>query len=101
MTDKADTARKNRGRGKRNEKALASILDGERIGLFGGEDIRIGKKYSVEAKSRRAFVAENWMLQAEKNCKGKIPFVVVHLTGKNHLKDLVIMRLENFKELLI
>jgi len=100
MTTKADVARSNRQRGKRNEKALAKMLGGERVGIFGGEDIVIkDKKFSIEAKSRKSFVAEKWMVQAETNCKGKLPLVIVHIKGKNHNKDLVLLRLEEFQEL--
>lgn len=98
--DKKEIARKNRKRGKKNEKDLTKILEGERVGIFGGEDIKIGDKYSIEAKSRKSFVAENWMLQAEKNCKGKLPIVIIHITGKQHKKDLVMFRLEEWENLI-
>ncbi len=97
--EKADIARKNRQRGKANEKALASILNAARVGIFGGEDL-FKDKYSIEAKSRKSFVAENWMLQSEKNCKGRIPIVVVHITGKQHDNDLVMFRLKDCKNIL-
>ncbi|HQO99973.1 MAG TPA: hypothetical protein PL042_05115 [Caldisericia bacterium] len=101
MPTKADVARSNRQRGKRNEKDLCKILGGERVGIFGGEDIAIkDKKISIEAKSRQSFVAEKWMEQSEKNCKGKLPLVIVHIKGKNHNKDLVLIRLEQFKDLI-
>ncbi len=97
--DKTIIAKQNRQRGKANEKALAKILDACRVGIFGGEDI-YKDKYSIEAKSRKSFVAEKWMLQSEKNCKNRIPIVVVHITGKQHDNDLVIFRLKDVKGLL-
>ena len=97
--DKAEIARKNRQRGKANEKALASILNAARVGIFGGEDL-FKDKYSIEAKSRKSFVAEKWMIQSEKNCKGRIPIVVVHITGKQHDNDLVMFRLKDCKNIL-
>jgi len=39
-------------------------------------------------------------LQAEKNCKGRIPIVIVHITGKQHDNDLVMFRLKDIKGLL-
>lgn len=98
--EKAEQARKNRNRGKRNEKALAKILKASRVGVFGGEDLTDGK-YSFEAKSRKQFIGSSWMDQCEKNCKGKIPVVIVHVTGQKHEDDFVIMKLKYWKELLV
>ncbi len=95
--EKKEQARKNRNRGKANEKALAKILKGKRVGTMGGEDI-YKDNFSFEAKSRDKFVAEKWMKQCEENCEGRIPIVVVHLTGQKHDNDLVIIRLKYAKD---
>lgn len=86
----------NRRRGKNAERAVAKHLAGKRIGILGKEDIETDK-FSVEVKSRGRFVAESWMTQAEKNCsQEKLPIVVVHITGRRHESDYVIMKLGNF-----
>lgn len=98
MPSKADIARRNRGRGKRNEKALADRLGGKREGIFGGEDISMGL-FSVEAKSRKQFVGQGFMEQAERNCpKGKVPLVIVHILNQRRSNDLVMMRLSDFED---
>lgn len=93
----------NRKRGKNTEKAITKMInsvgmEARRVGIFGGEDIETNK-YSVEVKGRKSFIGERFMLQAEKNTKGdKIPLVIVHLTGKKHTEDLVLMRFCDFVE---
>jgi len=96
MIKKSELAVKNRRRGKTNEKKLSKILDASRVGIFGGEDLTKGN-LSIEAKSRKQFVAEKWMEQAERNSKGKIPIVIVHIHGRQHENDFVIIRLKNIK----
>jgi len=93
------TTKTNRRRGKNTERAVAKALNGTRLGLLGKQDVEAGK-YSVEVKSRKAFVAEGWMQQAERNCpQGKTPVVVVHLTNQHHKRDLVMMRFEDWQQL--
>lgn len=91
--NKADMARRNRQRGKRNEKALAKLMNAERVGIFGKEDGR-DEMFSMEWKSRKTFVGQKWMEQAVTNCpEGKIPLVTVHVTGQRRMNDLVMVRL--------
>lgn len=90
-------AQRNRRRAKKAEKAVAEIMGGVRVGIMGGEDVSCGK-FSVEVKSRKKFTAEKWFLQSCKNAKGKIPIVVIHVTGKHHDNDYVMMRLKDFME---
>jgi len=88
----------NRARGKRTEQALAKRLNGKRLGLLGNEDVSAGP-FSVEVKSRAAFVGMSWMEQSVRNCReGKTPLVIVHLTGKRHDGDLVLMRLKDWQD---
>lgn len=87
----------NRDRGKAAELAVAKRLGGRRHGTMGGEDVTV-PGFSVEVKSRRAFVAAGWMDQAIRNAPpGKTPLVVVHVAGKRHQKDLVILSLADWQ----
>ena len=88
----------NRNRGKAAERAVAKALGGLRIGTMSREDIHFDGPFSAEVKSRAAFVACEWMEQAVRNAPdGKTPLVVVHVRGKRHAEDLVILRLADWK----
>jgi hypothetical protein len=100
VVDKVEIARKNRKRGKESEKAIAKMLGGSRKGLFGGEDIDLDGKYSLEIKSRNSFSGVKWMDQCVKNSKGKFPVVIIHVTGKQHINDYVLIRIADFKTLI-
>ena len=90
--------KQNRGRGKRCEAAIAKELSGTRRGVLGGHDVDAGP-FAVEVKSRAAFVGSGFMEQAVRNCPTrKTPIVVVHITGKRHEGDLVMMRLRDWQE---
>ena len=92
-------ASKNRERGKRNEAALAKILNGKRIGLLGMEDIE-HHRFSFEVKSYQRYAGGRVMEQAERNApEDKIPIAIVHEKNKRHNGDLVLMRLNTFLEL--
>jgi hypothetical protein len=87
----------NRDRGKRTEREIAKRFGGKRVGTMGGEDV-FTKDFSVECKSRVAFVGEKWMAQAERNCpRGRTPLTVVHLQNKPHGKDIVMIRLADWE----
>ncbi len=91
---------KNRQRGKATERAVAKRLDGKRVGVMGGEDVE-HPIFSIEVKSRKAFVATDWMAQSARNCpEGKVPLVVVHVTGQRHTEDMVILRMKDFEDFL-
>ena len=93
-------ANKNRQRGKRIERAIAKRVGGKRIGILGKSDVE-HLLFSFEIKSRMRFVGEKWFLQAIKNCEeGKIPAVIVHITGQHHKNDYVILKLKDFEDLL-
>lgn len=86
----------NRDRGKRTERVIAERLGGKRVGTMGGEDV-FTSDFSIECKSRVAFVGEKFMAQSERNCpKNRTPLVVVHLQGKPHGKDIVMIRLDDW-----
>ena len=86
----------NRNRGKNSERVVAKTLGGTRIGTMGSEDIHIDGHFSVEVKSRQTFVACAWMAQAVRNAKGKTPLLVVHVHGKRHDDNLVIVKMSDF-----
>ena len=90
--------KKNRQRGKQAERIVAKKLGGKRVGTMSAEDIHIDGPFSCEVKSRQAFVACGWMEQAKKNAKGKTPILIVHVHGKRHDDDLVIMRMKDFED---
>jgi len=91
---------KNRQKGKRTERAIAKRLGGKRVGILGREDVS-HPVFSIECKSVSRFVGEKWFLQAVRNCeKGKIPAVIVHITGQHHKNDYVILKLKDFEDLL-
>lgn len=88
---------KNRDRGKRAERDVAKRVCGKRLGVLCGEDVQ-HPLFSFEVKSRQTFVASNWMAQAKKNCpSGKFPAVVVHVHGKRHNDDMVILQMCDFE----
>jgi hypothetical protein len=90
-------AERNRKRGKAFEKEVAARLNGNRVGLFGGMDVDAGI-FAIECKTRKTFVATSWMEQSIRNCKAnKLPIVIVHVTGKRHDDDLVIVRMRDFQ----
>jgi len=57
----------NRQRGKATERAVAKRIGGKRVGILGAEDVS-HPLFSIEVKSRKAFVAGDWMAQAVRNC---------------------------------
>jgi len=66
---------------------------------MGNEDVDTGL-FSVEVKSRKKFVGDGFMSQAKANCQpGKMPLVVVHIHGRQHTDDLVMVRMEDFEGL--
>lgn len=88
----------NRQRGKRTERAIARITGGQRLGLLGKEDVDAGP-FSIEVKDRKTFAGTSFMEQAVRNCReGKTPLVVVHVTGKSHDGDLVMMRFKDWQD---
>ncbi len=88
----------NRRRGKDAERVLAKRLKGRRTGVLGGEDIS-HPLLSIEVKSRARFVGERFMAQAKRHSNGKIPAVTIHVTGRPHGQDLVMLELQDFEDL--
>jgi len=95
-----NVTKNNRRKGKNAERKIAKILRGKRVGVLGKADVE-HPLFSFEVKSRKKFVVGSWFSQAVKNCeKGKIPAVVVHITGQHFKNDFVIVRLKDFGDLL-
>jgi len=67
------------------------------VGVLSGEDVSLDEPFSVEVKSRQTFVACAWMAQAVRNAKGKTPLLVVHVHGKRHDDDMVIVKMSDFR----
>lgn len=90
---------------KATERHIAKLLGGERIPVnsTSGVECDISTPLlSVEVKERKTLPEslKSWMKQAEVNCEpNKIATVVLHEKGKEHSKDLVIMRLKDFCDL--
>ena len=90
-------ANKNRQRGKRNEKALAARLGGDRKGIMGGEDISYGP-WSIETKSRKRYSIRRYMDQAIANCPlDKTPILILHEHNQRRDNDLVVIRLSDWE----
>lgn len=89
----------NRQRGKNTERSLAKLLNAQRVGIMGKEDLN-HPVFSYEVKSRQSFAALPWLEQAERNCpEGKTPAFVVHVRGKRHQRDCVIVSLQAWRDL--
>lgn len=102
---KKEIARKNRARGKRNEKAIADLLKGRRLGTMGAVDV-LTNKYAIEAKSFIDKSIPKWFKhiweQAERHAKTekKTPLAIIHKHRQKRSKDWVILRVEDFLQLL-
>jgi len=82
------------------KRAIAKRLKAKRVGILSKSDVE-HPLFSCEVKSRLKFVGEKWFLQAVRNCEqGKIPAVIVHVTGHHHKNNYVILRLKDFEDLL-
>ena len=86
---------------KATERAIARRLGGVRTGPSGraGADV-LAPGLAVEVKRRKAYPA--WLLagmaQAVKAAgKDRLPIVVLHLAGRHHENDVVLLRLGDFK----
>lgn len=65
------------------------------------EDIRVSDFISVEVKSRKALPKYliRWVEQANRNCEGKMPVVLIHPDYTQMGEQGVMMSLEDFREL--
>jgi hypothetical protein len=95
-------SKKNRNRGKRHERNIAKLLKGRRLGVLGRHDVET-ERYSCECKSREKlpkWFQQMWD-QTVRNCEeGKTPLLVIHKLKQKYLDDWVVIRLEDFLEVL-
>ncbi len=95
---------KNRQRGKRNQKAIAGLLDGLNIGTLGGTDVLVDMKYCIECKSMNQYpkwFSKMWNQSVSNTKKGGISIIQLHITSAEHIKeDLIVMPLWHFKALI-
>jgi len=96
--------KRNRDRGKRHERAIAKLLGGKRVGVLGNHDVEDGEgRFSVECKSAEKYPKwfEHKIKQTINNCQtGKFPLLVIHKLGQKYLDDWVIIKMEDFLEVL-
>lgn len=91
------TSNKYAGRG--FQTYIANMFGGKAVGTIEGQDVE-HPVFSIECKKRKAFVARKWMEQCKKNSPHKkVSLVIVHVTKESHKRDLVLMELEDFKQL--
>ena len=94
--------RKNRLRGKRNQRALKKFLGpkAEDRGILGGADVIHDHHFYIEAKQLNKIPQKlkGFWQQAVYHCPaGRVPCVQLHELSKRHEDDLIFMRLEDFK----
>jgi len=91
-------SKKCRNRGKGLERYVAKLFSGERLGLLGGEDVRL-IHFSVEAKEREHLPVsiKKWYAQATVHAQDRIPMVYMHELNRPHGEDLVVIRAEDIK----
>ncbi|MBI4319360.1 MAG: hypothetical protein HY675_12790 [Chloroflexi bacterium] len=88
-------------RWKRNERAIAAILGGQRVPITGRKGADIAHPWlSVEVKSRETL--PHWLLEAMMQATmaaspEQLPLVILHGVGQHHADDLVVMTLADFQ----
>jgi hypothetical protein len=87
---------------KHTERAVAAKLGGKRQ-HFEAEDIS-HPIWSVQVKHRSPANypkrVSDWLNQARVDApEGKIPLLVIHLSGDRHGEDMVVMRMSDFEEM--
>lgn len=90
---------KNKRRGRRTENKIADKMGAVRQGLYGQEDAA-HPIFSIEVKDRKKFTGKSFMDQAIANAPtGKVPIVIVHVTGDRHDNDLVMIRMKDWQKI--
>ena len=90
---------KQRRRGNALERYIAKRLGGQRVGHYGGEDVK-HDWLSIECKERPLPLWLGYaMQQAQRHATAdKLPIVVLHELNRAHDGDLVVMRLCDFDD---
>jgi len=91
-------SKKGRRRGKSLERYVAKLFGGERLGLIGGEDVRLSH-FSVECKERERLPAsiKIWYRQAKEYAGDRIPMVYLHELNRPHEEDLIVIRAKDIR----
>lgn len=98
----------NKRSGRGYQYKIAKRLGGKSVGTIEGQDITVdtmigGKtlQFSFEAKKRKSFIGQTFMVQAIKNCpQDRIPLVIVHETGQFHDNDILLIRLLDWEKII-
>jgi len=94
-----------RNRGKSTERAIAKIFqfdNAHRVGILGKEDI-VTDRFIIEVKERKnlpKFILNAYKQVEKHRTKDKIPLFILHELNKNHMNDLVILKLKDFLEII-
>lgn len=88
---------RNKRQGRHVEREIAKCIDGNALGVLGGEDIK-HPYFSVEVKSRAKLAIHPWFEQCLKNNKGsKIPLLICHQTGRRYMDSYCVLTLRDLK----
>lgn len=66
------------------------------MGILGEEDVSAGP-FAIECKEREKIAVFKFMDQAEKNRRKMIPIVWMHLNGRGHNSDIIMIRWKELK----
>jgi len=81
---------------------VSKYLGGRRVGVLGDQDVET-EDFDIEVKHGdqvTKWFTDSWE-QAETNCReGQIPLLYIHPTRWRYVDGLVVLRAEDFKELL-
>ena len=96
-------SKKNRDRGKNDERYIAQYLHGKRVGIIGNEDVILkNPPIAIECKEREKLpkAIKDWMAQAEANTpEDMMAMVCLHELNSSHEKDYILIRLPVLKVL--
>lgn len=90
----------NRSRGKQNERDVARLIGGKRVGIMGGEDVE-HEVFSIECKSMaRWSLSGKWIEQMVRNApEGKVPLLWLHKKDARRVNDLICIRYGDWVDL--
>ena len=94
-----------RNRGKSMERAITKIFqfdNARRVGILGKEDI-VTDRFIIEVKERKKlpkFILNAYGQIEKHRTRDRIPLFILHELNKNHMNDLVILKLKDFLEII-
>lgn len=86
-----------KARGSRLQRKVAEFTGGRNVGILGEEDVTAGP-FAIECKERERIAVFKFMDQAENNRRGLVPIVWMHINGKSHDSDLIMVRWKELKK---